>query len=60
MKQWTGTVVVSYTQEITVEAETEEAAEWEMFGAIDLSKVAHTCECKAYDVKEIAESTTGD
>ena len=55
MKQWTGTVVVSYTQKITVIAETEEAAEWEMFGAIDLSMVADTCECEVFDLQEVSD-----
>lgn len=56
MKRWKGTVVVSYTQEVEVEAETSDEAEMKMYEAFDQSKVTYSSECQAYDVEQI----TGD
>jgi len=55
MKRWTGTVVVRYYQEITVEAETEVEAEGEMCDAFDPSKVTYTSECEVFDVQEVSD-----
>jgi hypothetical protein len=54
MKAWTGTVVVHYYQDITVEAETREQAEMQMYEQFDISK-AGCSECQAYDIEEVKE-----
>lgn len=52
MKTYKGTVVVTYTKDIEVQAETQEEAElmmyqmWNQHGAV-------CSECQAYDVEEI-------
>ena len=53
MKRWKGTVVVSYAQEVEVEADTQDEAEMKMYEAFDQSKVTYSRECQAYDVMEI-------
>ena len=53
MKRWKGTVVVSYTQEVEVEADTRDEAEMKMYEAFDQSKVTYSSECQAYDVEEV-------
>jgi len=53
MKRWKGTLVVSYTQDLEAEAETQaEAEEW-MREAFDPTRCYNTAECQAYDVEEI-------
>lgn len=51
MKKWKGTVVVSYTQEIEVEAETKEEAEATMIDWFDPTRCSNTAEAYAYDVE---------
>lgn len=53
MKRWKGTVVVAFTQEVEVEAETQDEAEMKMYEVFDQSKVTYSSECQAYDVVEI-------
>jgi hypothetical protein len=53
MKRWKGTLVVSYTQEIEVEANTKEEAEDLMREAFDPMRCHNTAECQAYDVEEM-------
>lgn len=55
MKRWKGTVVVTHTQEIEVEAETQDEAEAKMYEVLDQSKMTYSSECQAYDVMEINE-----
>ena len=54
MKRWTGTVVVSYTQTIEVEAETQEEAEMLMCERFDDGK-AYANDWYATDVEEVKE-----
>jgi hypothetical protein len=53
MKQWTGTVVVSYTQKISVAAETQEKAEALMLDWFDPTYCLNTADGQVYDVVEI-------
>lgn len=53
MKKWRGTVVVSYTQEVTVEAETQAEAEATMLDWFDPSRCSNTAEGQVYDVEEM-------
>lgn len=55
MKTWTGTVVVRYYQDITVEAETKDEAEAKMYEQFNLSG-AVASECQAYDVTDVEEA----
>ena len=59
MKRWRGTVVVSYTQEVEVEAETKDDAEMRMYEACDQSKMTYASEYQAYDIEEM-EKTNAD
>ncbi len=56
MKRWKGTLVVSYTQEVEVEADAKGEAEDLMREAFDPMRCHNTAECQAYDVEEIGES----
>jgi hypothetical protein len=58
MKRWKGTLVVSYTQEVEVEANTQDEAEMKMYESFDPSKVTYSSECQAYDVEEITGEET--
>ena len=53
MKRWRGTLVVSYTQEIEVNADTKAEAEDLMRDAFDPTRCYNTAECQAYDVEEM-------
>ena len=53
MKRWRGTLVVSYTQEIEVNADTQAEAEDLMRDAFDPTRCYNTAECQAYDVEEL-------
>ena len=53
MKRWKGTLVVSYTQDLEVEAETQAEAKELMQEAFDPTRCHNTAECQAYDVEEI-------
>ena len=53
MKRWRGTLVVSYTQEIEVNADTQAEAEDLMRDAFDPTRCYNTAECQAYDVEEV-------
>jgi len=55
MKRWRGTLVVSYTQEIEVNADTKAEAEDLMRDAFDPTRCYNTAECQAYDVEEMEE-----
>jgi hypothetical protein len=55
MKRWRGTLVVSYTQDLEVDAETQAEAEALMRDAFDPTRCHNTAECQAYDVEEIKE-----
>lgn len=57
MKTYTGTVVVRYYQELTVQAESAEEAEMKMYEQFNLSG-AVSSECQAYDVEEVRDSLT--
>ena len=57
MKQWTGTVVVSYTQKITVEAESQAEAEATMLDWFDPTRCLNTADAQVYDVTEIQGET---
>lgn len=59
MKKWKGTVVVSYTQEVTVEAETQAEAEDLMLDLLDPAMCWTSEEGRVYDVEEI-ETTKGE
>jgi hypothetical protein len=56
MKRWRGTLVVSYTQEIEVNADTQAEAEGLMRDAFDPTRCYNTAECQAYDVEEMEET----
>jgi len=56
MKRWKGTLVVSYTQDLEVKAETQAEAEELMREAFDPTRCHNTAECQAYDVEEITEA----
>jgi hypothetical protein len=53
MKRWKGTLVVSYTQDLEVDAETQAEAEALMTEMFDPMRCHNTAECQAYDVEEI-------
>ena len=55
MKKWKGTVVVSYTQEITVEAETKAEAEATMLDWFDPTRCYGTSDGQVYDIEVIKE-----
>jgi len=55
MKKWKGTVVVSYTQEITVEAETKAEAEATMLDWFDPTRCYGTEDGQVYDNEIIKE-----
>lgn len=59
MKKWKGTVVVSYTQEITVEAETQAEAEATMLDWFDPARCWTSEQGQVYDIEEI-ETTKGE
>lgn len=59
MKKWKGTVVVSYTQEVTVEAETQAEAEDLMLDWFDPARCWTSEQGQVYDVEEI-ETTKGE
>ena len=59
MKKWKGTVVVSYTQEITVEAETQAEAEDLMLDLFDPARCWTSEQGQVYDIEEI-ETTKGE
>lgn len=52
MKRWRGTVVVSYVQQIEIDAETQAEAEASMCDMFD-EKKAYASEWQAYDVEEV-------
>ena len=54
MKTYRGTVCVTYYQDITVEAETQEEAEMQMYQRFDIAK-AECGRCEAYDVEELTK-----
>jgi hypothetical protein len=56
MKRWKGTLVVSYTQEVEVEADTKSEAEDLMREAFDPMRCHNTAEYQAYDVEEMENS----
>ena len=58
MKRWKGTLVVSYTQDLEVDAETQAEAEDLMREAFDPTQCHNTVECQAYDVEEIKGEAT--
>lgn len=60
MKKWKGTVVVSYTQHVTVEAETQAEAEATMLDWFDASRCWTTTEGQVYDVEEINDEEKGE
>ena len=60
MKRWKGTLVVSYTQDVEVEAETQAEAEDLMREAFDPAQCHNTVECQAYDVEQIKQRTTDE
>jgi hypothetical protein len=51
MKRWKGTLLVSYTQDVEVEAETQAEAEELMREAFDPTRCYNTVECHAYDIE---------
>jgi hypothetical protein len=53
MKRWKGTLVVSYTQNLEVDAETKAEAEALMAEMFDPMRCYNTAECQAYDVEEM-------
>jgi hypothetical protein len=53
--KYRGTLVVSYTQQIEVNAETQAEAEDLMREAFDPTRCYNTAECQAYDVEEVTE-----
>ena len=57
MKRWRGTLVMSYTQNLEVDAETQAEAETLMTEMFDPTRCYNTAECQAYDV-ELVETTT--
>lgn len=60
MKKWKGTVVVSYTQEITVEAETQAEAEDLMLDLLDPAMCWTSEEGRVYDVQEMSDEEKGE
>ncbi len=48
--------MVSYTQEVEVEAETKAEAEMRMYEACDQSKLTYASEYQAYDIEEMEET----
>jgi len=57
MKRWKGTVVVSYTQEIVVEAESQAEAEATLLDWFVPTRCHNTADGQVYDVTEIKEQT---
>ena len=55
MKRWKGTLVVSYTQNLEVDAETQAEAEALMTEMFDPTRCYNTAECHAYDVEAMEE-----
>ena len=55
MKKLKGTVVVSYTQEITVEAETKAEAQATMLDWFDPTRCYGTADGDVYDIEEVKE-----
>ena len=55
MKRWKGTLVVSYTQDLEVDAETQAEAESLMTEMFDPTRCYNTAECQAYDVEAMEE-----
>ena len=53
MKKFRGTVVVSYTQVIEVEAETQAEAEATMLDWFDPARCNNTADGQVYDVQEL-------
>jgi hypothetical protein len=53
VKRWKGTVVVTYTQEIEVEAETKAEAEITMIDWMDPSRCLNTAEAYVCDLEEM-------
>lgn len=58
MPKYKGTVVVSYTQEITVEAESQAEAEATMMDWFDPTRCLNTAEAYTYDVEEVKDVHT--
>ena len=55
MKRWKGTLVVSYTQNLDVYAETQAEADAIMTEMFDPKRCNNTAECHAYDVEAMEE-----
>ena len=55
MKTWKATVVMSYTQDIEVEAESEGDAEHLMRELFDPTRCYGSADCQVYDLKLIKE-----
>jgi len=53
MTRWKGTLVVSYTQDLEVDAETKAEAEALMSEMFDPTRCYNTAECQAYDVEPV-------
>jgi hypothetical protein len=53
MTRWKGTLVVSYTQNLEVDAETKAEAEALMAEMFDPTRCYNTAECQAYDVEPV-------
>ena len=51
MKRWKGTVVMSYTQQGEVDAETQAEAEQMMLDWFDASRCLNTADGQVYDVE---------
>jgi hypothetical protein len=57
MKRFKGTVVVTYTQEIEVDAETQEEAEATMLDWFDPTRCYSTADGQVYDLEEVKGMT---
>ena len=55
MKRWRGTLVVSYTQDLEVDAETQAEAEALMRDAFDPTRCYGTADGQVYDIEIIKE-----
>lgn len=53
MKKWKGTVVMTYTQEVELEAETMAEAEATMLDWFDPMRCHNTAEGQVHDVEEV-------
>ena len=59
MTRYKGTVCVTYTQEIEVEANSKAEAEATMMDWFDASRCLNTAEAQVYDLEEISNAQEG-